>query len=192
LAQSQPVADLTVDQAQQALADLAALLAQANRDYHTHDAPSLSDADYDRLKRRNAELEARFPDLKRPDSPSEQVGAPVAEKFAKIRHVVRMLSLGNAFDDADVNEFDTRIRKYLGLAPDDPLTYTAEPKIDGLSLSLRYEGGVLVQAATRGDGETGENVTANARTIDDIPQSCLLYTSPSPRDRTRSRMPSSA
>ncbi|WP_095590698.1 NAD-dependent DNA ligase LigA [Actibacterium ureilyticum] len=163
------VADLTAEQAQAELAELAKALAAANTAYHTDDAPEISDADYDALKQRNAAIEARFPDLKRPDSPSDQVGAAPAEGFGKVTHAVRMLSLSNAFDAEDVAEFDRSIRKYLGLGADDPLTYTAEPKIDGLSLSLRYEGGQLVQAATRGDGETGENVTANARTIDDIP-----------------------
>jgi len=145
------------------------VLAVANAAYHTDDAPEISDAEYDALKRRNAEIEARFPQLKRSDSPSEQVGAPVAEGFSKVRHAVSMLSLANAFDAEEVAEFDARIRKYLGLGPEAHLAYTAEPKIDGLSLSLRYEKGVLVQAATRGDGAVGENVTANARTIADIP-----------------------
>ncbi|WP_299744080.1 NAD-dependent DNA ligase LigA [uncultured Tateyamaria sp.] len=160
---------MTRDQAVAELARLADILARANAAYHTEDAPDISDAEYDRLKRRNAEIEAHFPDLKRGDSPSEQVGAPVADGFSKVTHAVAMLSLSNAFDDADVSEFDGRIRKYLGLGSDVALSYTAEPKIDGLSLSLRYEGGVLMQAATRGDGAVGENVTANARTIDDIP-----------------------
>ncbi|MFG6563362.1 NAD-dependent DNA ligase LigA [Sulfitobacter sp. 1A13421] len=161
---------LTKAQAETELARLADVLSTANTAYHTEDAPEISDAKYDALKRRNAEIEARFPDLKRADSPSEQVGAPVAEGFGKIRHAVPMLSLANAFDAEEVTEFDARIRKYLGLGADAPLAYTAEPKIDGLSLSLRYENGVLVQAATRGDGAVGENVTANARTIKDIPQ----------------------
>ena len=165
----QPVEALSRDDAISELARLAAALDAANTAYHTEDAPRLSDADYDRLKRRNAAIEARFPDLKRTDSPSDKVGAAVADGFGKIRHVVRMLSLGNAFTAEDVAEFDTRIRRYLNLGPDAPLLFTAEPKIDGLSLSLRYENGRLVQAATRGDGETGENVTANARTIADIP-----------------------
>ncbi|WP_299201108.1 NAD-dependent DNA ligase LigA [uncultured Tateyamaria sp.] len=160
---------MTRDQAVAELARLADILARANAAYHTEDAPDISDAEYDRLKRRNAEIEAHFPDLKRGDSPSEQVGAPVADGFSKVTHAVAMLSLSNAFDDADVSEFDGRIRKYLGLRSDVALSYAAEPKIDGLSLSLRYEGGVLMQAATRGDGAVGENVTANARTIDDIP-----------------------
>ncbi|MEO1779798.1 MAG: NAD-dependent DNA ligase LigA, partial [Pseudomonadota bacterium] len=161
---------LTEDQAAHELARLARTLDAANRAYHTDDAPDMSDADYDRLKRRNAAIENRFPHLKRSDSPSDQVGAAPADGFSKVEHAVAMLSLGNAFADDDVTEFDTRVRKYLGLAADAPLAYTAEPKIDGLSLSLRYEQGTLVQAATRGDGAIGENVTANARTIDDIPQ----------------------
>ena len=161
---------LTKAQAETELARLAEVLNEANTAYHTEDAPEISDAEYDALKRRNAAIEARFPDIKRADSPSEQVGAPVAEGFGKVRHAVPMLSLANAFDAEEVTEFDARIRKYLGLGSDAPLAYTAEPKIDGLSLSLRYEKGVLVQAATRGDGAVGENVTANARTIENIPQ----------------------
>ncbi|GLT09782.1 DNA ligase [Sulfitobacter porphyrae] len=160
---------LTEDQARAALAELARALADANTAYHGADAPELSDAEYDRLKRRNAEIEARFPHLKREDSPSEQVGAAPADGFSKVTHAVAMLSLSNAFEAEDVAEFDGRIRKYLGLGDTAPLRFTAEPKIDGLSLSLRYEKGALVQAATRGDGAVGENVTANARTIDDIP-----------------------
>ena len=164
------VTDLSEEQAAAELAWLAVQLAAANTAYHRDDAPEISDADYDALKRRNAAIEARFPNLKRPDSPSDIVGAAVSEGFGKVQHVVRMLSLGNAFDDDDVREFDQRIRKYLGLKTDAALVYTAEPKIDGLSLSLRYEGGKLMQAATRGDGTVGENVTANARTITDIPR----------------------
>ncbi|MGF6860790.1 DNA ligase (NAD+) [Rhodobacteraceae bacterium MBR-64] len=160
--------DLTEEQAAAELARLAGAIAAANRAYHTEDAPQISDAAYDALKARNAAIEARFAHLKRADSPSDQVGAAPAETFSKVRHAVRMLSLANAFSAEDVVEFDAGIRRYLGLG-DAPLAYTAEPKIDGLSLSLRYEGGALVQAATRGDGETGENVTANARTICDIP-----------------------
>ena len=163
------VASLSEADAAAELAYLAAQLAKANTAYHTEDAPAISDADYDSLKRRNAAIEARFPNLIRHDSPSDQVGGPVASGFGKITHDVRMLSLGNAFTDEDVTDFDTSIRKYLGLDAGAPLIYTAEPKIDGLSLSLRYEKGVLVQAATRGDGSVGENVTANARTIVDIP-----------------------
>ena len=161
---------LSLAQATAVLADLAAMLAGANSAYHTDDAPVMSDAEYDALKQRNSAIEARFPSLKRADSPSEQIGAAPASGFGKITHSVAMLSLSNAFSTQDVQEFDTSIRKYLGLGADAPLRYTAEPKIDGLSLSLRYENGALVQAATRGDGAVGENVTANARTIADIPQ----------------------
>lgn len=161
---------LSEAQAAKELDRLAGLLGRANEAYHTEDSPEISDAEYDALKRRNKALEVRFPDLKRKDSPSDQVGGPVAEGFSKITHEVRMLSLGNAFDEADVRDFDGRIRKYLGLGKAAQLTFTAEPKIDGLSLSLRYEKGRLIYAATRGDGQVGENVTANARVISDIPQ----------------------
>ncbi|WP_306114497.1 MULTISPECIES: NAD-dependent DNA ligase LigA [unclassified Roseovarius] len=170
LSEQAAVETLSENEAQAELARLAGLLAAANQAYHGADAPEISDAEYDALKARNAAIEARFPALKRADSPSEQVGAAPSDGFAKVTHAVRMLSLGNAFDDEDITEFDVRIRKYLGLVADAPLSYTAEPKIDGLSLSLRYEQGKLVQAATRGDGSVGENVTANARTIDDIPE----------------------
>jgi DNA ligase (NAD+) len=163
-----PVEALTEDEAAAELARLAAAIAAANRAYHTFDAPEMSDADYDALKRRNAAIEARFPGLKRPDSPSEQVGAAVAEGFGKVTHRRPMLSLENAFSVEEVADFDERVRKFLNHSG--ALAYTAEPKIDGLSLSLRYEGGLLVQAATRGDGEVGENVTENAKTIADIPQ----------------------
>lgn len=162
--------ELNEVEARAELARLASLLIKANADYHGADAPELSDADYDALKRRNADIEAAFPGLKRSDSPSEQIGAAPSEGFAKVRHAVRMLSLGNAFERADVEEFCARVAKFLGLAERD-LSFTGEPKIDGLSLSLRYENGVLVQAATRGDGETGENVTANACTIAGLPRS---------------------
>ena len=164
------IATMSEATAQEELARLADALAKADAAYHQEDAPVISDAEYDALKRRNAAIEAAFPNLKRDDSPSERLGAPVAEGFAKVTHAVRMMSLSNAFADDDVTDFDGSIRKYLGLPPEAPLAYTAEPKIDGLSLSLRYENGALVQAATRGDGAVGENVTANARTIDDIPE----------------------
>lgn len=164
------VSELTKETAREELARLADSLGTANRQYHTEDTPQISDAEYDRLKRRNADIEAAFPELKRSDSPSDQVGAVVSETFSKITHAVRMLSLGNAFTDEDVIEFNTRIRKFLGTSEDVVLQYTAEPKIDGLSLSLRYEKGVLIYAATRGDGEVGENVTNNAHTISDVPQ----------------------
>ena len=161
---------LTEAQAKDELARLAKILKRANAAYHTQDDPEIDDSEYDALKRRNAAIEARFPDLKRQDSPSDQVGATPADGFSKITHAVAMLSLSNAFDTTDVVEFDARVRKYLGISADVTLAYTAEPKIDGLSLSLRYEDGRLIHAATRGDGAVGENVTANARTIGDIPQ----------------------
>ena len=164
------ISALTKDEAKAELDRLASALAAANAAYHQKDAPEISDADYDAMKRRNREIEDRFPELKRSDSPSEQVGAAPSAGFQKITHSVPMLSLGNAFDDEDITEFDRSVRKYLGLGQNDPLSYTAEPKIDGLSLALRYENGRLIHAATRGDGTTGENVTANARTIADIPE----------------------
>ena len=163
------IAGMSNDQAVAELNALSALLNKANIAYHGNDAPELIDAFYDALKARNLALETAFPRLKRDDSPSDLVGAPAADGFGKIKHDVRMLSLGNAFTDDDVVDFDQRIRKYLGLTNDAALDYVAEPKIDGLSLSLRYEKGVLIYAATRGDGETGENVTANARMVADIP-----------------------
>ena len=165
------VEDLTQAEAAAELTSLAQTLGAANRAYHTLDQPEISDAEYDLLKRRNAAIEARFPKAKRRDSPSEKVGAALAEGFGKIAHQVRMLSLENAFSDEDVQDFEARVRSFLGHSAD--LAFTAEPKIDGLSLSVRYEAGKLVSAATRGDGETGEDVTANARTIADIPQTLI-------------------
>ena len=165
--QETPPENLTEAEARAELAHLSDALSRANRAYHTDDAPEISDAAYDALKARNAAIEARFPQLKRPDSPSEQVGGAPGEGFAKVTHAVRMLSLGNGFADEDILDFDTSVRRYLGLT--EAIAYTAEPKIDGLSLSLRYEGGRLVQAATRGDGTVGENVTRNALTVADIP-----------------------
>ena len=164
------VEDLDEDGARQELERLARLIADANTAYHGKDSPFISDAEYDRLRKRNEAIEVRFPHLKRADSPSDLVGSVPSEGFSKVAHSVAMLSLANAFDDEDVYEFDQRTRKYLGLGSGTSVDYTAEPKIDGLSLSLRYENGVLVQAATRGDGAIGENVTENARTITDIPQ----------------------
>lgn len=165
-----PAADIRTEAAAVAEARrLSELLAEANHAYFGADAPVMSDADYDAMKRRLAAIEARFPAAHMPESPTGQIGAAPGETFAKVRHTVRMLSLENAFTSEDVADFDARVRSYLNLGPEAALAYTAEPKIDGLSLSLRYEGGHLVQAATRGDGETGENVTDNARTIADIP-----------------------
>lgn len=150
--------------------DLADQIARANLAYHRDDAPEISDAEYDALKAELLALEARHPQLAATDSPTGQVGAAPAEGFAKVRHRKPMLSLANAFSDDEVADFLRRCRDFLGLSASRPLAFTAEPKIDGLSLSLRYEHGQLVEAATRGDGETGENVTANARHIPDIPQ----------------------
>lgn len=163
------IQDLSAAQAEAELETLATVLAKANNAYHGKDAPEISDAEYDRLKKRNSEIEARFPSLKRHDSPSDKIGSAPAEGFSKVKHEVPMLSLSNAFSDEDIIDFDIRIKKYLGLAPADDLKYTAEPKIDGLSLSLRYERGSLVYAATRGDGSIGENLTENALTIASIP-----------------------
>ena len=164
------VEDLDDAQAVAELARLAEEIGRHDTAYHGQDAPLISDAAYDALKRRNLAIEARFPALKRADSPSEQVGAAPSEKFAKVRHAVPMLSLGNVFDDEELADFVAGVRRFLSLGEDEVLTMTAEPKIDGLSLSLRYEDRKLTQAATRGDGAEGEDVTRNARTIDEIPQ----------------------
>lgn len=152
------------------LARLAAEIAYHNARYHTDDAPEISDADFDALVRRNAAIEAAFPDLVRADSPARQVGAAPAGHLAKVAHARPMLSLDNAFSDAEVLEFVIRVRRFLALGEGERVALTAEPKIDGLSCSLRYEQRRLVLAATRGDGQVGENVTANVRTIADIPQ----------------------
>lgn len=158
------------DQARAEFLALQEKLQAADIAYHQKDAPEISDAEYDAAKRDYLALLEAHPEFAEIAAWTGQVGAPVAAGFGKVTHAQRMLSLGNAFEDGDVADFDRSIRNYLGLGPDAPLAYTAEPKIDGLSLSLRYEDGVLVQAATRGDGSVGENVTANARTIADIPQ----------------------
>lgn len=170
MTETKEVQSLSEDEAREELARLSGVLHSANQAYHTKDAPSLSDAEYDALKRRNADIENRFPGLKRADSPSDRVGARPADGFSKVSHAVRMLSLGNAFSADDLNGFVQGIQRYLGQSDDERLLFTAEPKIDGLSLSVRYEDGHLVQAATRGDGAVGENVTANALTISDIPK----------------------
>jgi DNA ligase (NAD+) len=148
---------------------LGAEITEHDRRYYREDAPVVSDADYDELRRRYEALEKAFPELVGPDSLSRKVGAAPSEKFAKVRHKVPMLSLGNVFSDEEVVEFDARVRRFLGLRPEAPLAVTAEPKIDGLSCSIRFEQGRLVQAATRGDGFEGEDVTANVRTIAEIP-----------------------
>lgn len=152
------------------LSRLNELLAQADKAYYGDDDPVMDDAEYDALRLRNSALEKRFPDLKRKDSPSERLGTPPTGRFSKVKHAVPMLSLDNAFSHSDVGDFVTRIRKFLGLDESEPVAITAEPKIDGLSLSLTYEEGKLVRAATRGDGQIGEDVTANALTINEIPK----------------------
>jgi len=168
---SQPEADLpeTDEAAASELARLASEIARHNFLYHGNDAPEISDADYDALVRRNTVLEAAFPHLIRTDSPNAQVGAAPAAHLAKVAHARPMMSLENGFADEEAIEFVARVRRFLNLAEDAPVALTAEPKIDGLSCSLRYERGRLVQALTRGDGQVGEDVTANARTIGDIP-----------------------
>lgn len=164
------VEDLSAEQAGEELAALAAEIAHHDALYHQQDAPEIADADYDALRRRNDAIELRFPELKRGDSPSQKVGAAPAAGFSKVRHAVPMLSLGNAFAGEDVEEFVQRIRRFLNIKEDEAVEFVAEPKIDGLSCSLRYEHGKLVMAATRGDGQEGEDVTANVRTIGDVPK----------------------
>ena len=164
-----PVAKLTEKQAAAELAHLATEIGRHDRLYHQDDAPEVSDAEYDALRRRNEAIEARFSALVRPDSPSARVGAAPAGGFAKVRHKVPMLSLGNAFDGDEVAEFLARIRRFLGLGAEAEVAILAEPKIDGVSASLRYEVGRFVQGATRGDGTTGEDITVNLRTIADLP-----------------------
>ncbi len=151
------------------LASLSARLAAAHAAYHQRDDPIIDDAAYDRLRREVAKIEDRHPDLRQPDGPLSLVGAPPAEGFGEVVHARRMLSLANAFDADAVRDFDRAVRAFLGLSEDGDVAYVAEPKIDGLSLSLRYEDGRLVRAATRGDGAVGEDLTANVRTIADIP-----------------------
>ena len=170
MTQDTPVDAMTEADAAVELERLSALIAEADLAYYTDDAPAMDDGTYDALRRRNAAIEKRFPGLKRDDSPSERVGAPVSSGFSKAKHVVPMLSLDNAFSDEDVTDFVGRVRRFLGLSGDETIRVTAEPKIDGLSLSLTYEHGKLVRAATRGDGRIGEDVTANAQTVADIPE----------------------
>ncbi len=161
---------MTPDEAAGELARLAAEIAQLDRSYHELDDPAVSDAEYDALRALNAALEAEFPDLVRPDSPSRRIGAAPAAGFAKVRHRVPMLSLDNAFAPEDFTEFCARARRFLNLPPDAPLGFIAEPKIDGLSINLLYEQGRLFRGATRGDGAEGEDVTANLRTVSSVPQ----------------------
>ncbi len=170
---SQPVNDendLGLPARAAALDILTAALARHDALYHGDDSPEISDADYDALKRRALEIEDLFPDLTSPASPSQVVGAAASSQFAPVRHGVPMLSLDNAFSAEEVTDFVARIRRFLKLPVDEVVAFVGEPKIDGLSASLRYEHGRLVTGATRGDGRTGEDVTANLRTIADIPQ----------------------
>lgn len=170
---SVPVEDLSETQARAELARLATEIRLADAAYYADDNPHLSDAEYDAMRQRNLAIETRFPELKRKDSPTDRVGIRPKEGFGKIEHGVPMLSLDNAFNDEDVSDFAGRIRRFLGLGEEETLALTAEPKIDGLSLSLTYENGDLVRAATRGDGRVGEDVTANARTLEDVPPRLL-------------------
>ncbi|RWD35229.1 MAG: NAD-dependent DNA ligase LigA [Mesorhizobium sp.] len=164
------VDSLSESEAASELKRLAAEIAEHDRRYHTEDAPLITDADYDALTQRNLAIEQRFPALVLEDSPSRRVGAPPAEGFAKVRHAVPMLSLAKAYTDQDVTDFIERGRRFFNRDKGLDIAFTAEPKIDGLSASLRYEGGVFVQGATRGDGAVGEDITANLRTIADIPK----------------------
>jgi DNA ligase (NAD+) len=164
-----PVDQLTEAEAAAELERLAGDIDRHDELYYRNDEPEISDADYDALRTRNAAIEARFPGLIREDSPSARVGAAPVEAFGKVAHRVPMLSLGNVFDEEGVRDFLDRIGRFLGLESTRDLSFTAEPKIVGLSITLRYEQGRLVQGATRGDGYEGENVTANVRTIADIP-----------------------
>lgn len=167
---SSEVETLTIEEAAAELERLAKEIAHHDALYHGKDQPEISDGDYDALKRRNDAIEARFPELVREDSPSRRVGAEPSVTFAQITHARPMLSLDNTFSQDDVQDFVGSVYRFLGRLPDQSIAFTAEPKIDGLSMSIRYQNGKLVSAATRGDGTTGENVTANIRTIKEIPQ----------------------
>jgi len=165
-----PVGDLTEKQAKAEHARLESEISEHDRRYYQDDAPAVTDAEYDKLRRRYGEIEARFPQLRTLESLTQRVGAAPSARFAKVRHAVPMLSLDNAFAEEDVVDFVGRIRRFLRLPEDEEIAFSAEPKIDGLSMSLRYENGVLVTGATRGDGSEGEDVTANVKTLQDIPQ----------------------
>jgi DNA ligase (NAD+) len=164
------VEDLSEKQAAAELKKLAAEISNHDLLYHEKDAPKISDGDYDALRQRNDAIEKRFPELVREDSPTHRVGSASASGFSKVTHSVPMLSLGNAFEPNDISDFVTRVRKFLRLPGDEELAVLAEPKVDGLSATLRYEKGVFVQGATRGDGAVGENITANLRTLKDVPK----------------------
>src|SRR6195256_4328320 len=161
---------LTKAQAKVELKRLALEIESHDKHYYQEDAPKISDAEYDALRKRLNAIEARFPEFVTSDSPSQKVGAQPSGRFAKVRHAVPMLPPDNAFAEQDVLDFVGRIRRFLKLGDDDKIAFSAEPKIDGLSMSLRYEGGELVTAATRGDGAVGEDVTANIRTLEDVPK----------------------
>src|SRR3954470_3779460 len=165
-----PVSDLTEKQARAEHARLHAELTEHDKRYYQNDAPAITDAEYDALRKRYGEIEQCFPDLRTLESLTLKVGVAPGGRFAKVRHAVPMLSLDNAFSDEDVVRFVERIRRFLKLDANEPLAFTAEPKIDGLSMSLRYQEGKLVTGATRGDGAIGEDVTANIKTLDDVPQ----------------------
>ena len=164
------VENLSDEMAKDELTYLAELLDKANSAYHGIDSPIMTDAEFDFLKKRNLEIELKFPQYKKPDSPTEKIGYLPSETFSKIKHSKKMFSLANGFENNDLYDFDDQVRRFLNFRVSEPLEYTVEPKIDGLSLSLRYEKGELVFAATRGDGTTGENVTENAFMISDIPK----------------------
>lgn len=169
-AETKDVEALSREEAARELERLAGEIGRHDRLYYQQDAPEIDDAAYDALRRRNAEIEARFPELVREDSPSVRVGAAPASGFGKVRHSVPMLSLGNVFDEQELRDFVARVRRFLGMGETDHVDFVAEPKIDGLSITLRYERGRFVQGATRGDGREGEDVSANLRTLEDIPQ----------------------
>jgi DNA ligase (NAD+) len=177
---ARPVAALDETEAADELARLAAAIAHHDELYYRKDAPEISDAEYDALRSRNEQIEARFPHLIRDDSPSLKIGAAPVEAFGKVVHRVPMLSLGNVFDEEGLRDFLDRIGRFLGLDSIEGLAFTAEPKIDGLSITLRYEDGKLIQGATRGDGYEGENVTANVRTIRDVPKAITSRGFPDP------------
>src|ERR1700686_1718446 len=163
-------ADLTQAQAKAELARLATEIAAHDKRYYKENKPTVTDAAYDALRERNAAIEKRFPDMVRPDSPSRRVGAAPTGRFKKVRPAIPMLSLDNAFAEQDVVDFVARIRRFLKLSEDETIAFSAEPKIDGLSMALRSQDGALVAAAPRGDGNEGEDVTANIRTLKDVPQ----------------------
>jgi len=161
---------MTPQDAQDRHEELAAEIRRHDRLYYQEDQPEISDAEYDKLRAELEALEAEYPELVTPDSPTQQVGVAPARGFAKVRHSVPMLSLSNVFSEEDVSDFLARIRRFLNLSAEERVELLAEPKIDGLSCTLRYDGRKLVQAATRGDGYEGEDITANVMTIADIPK----------------------